>query len=176
MKDLLSGIPPLGEIEHWAGRGSFLLYVLEYYPWTNYVDFWQSEPTSEDQLQALNEGLLRAYGKSASSLEEEWLDFLRRHPTAQWETTFARVVKLDSIMTDLDGLFEKQQGQSRFNLQDFPRLAQKEFGLNFPHEPLGDDGLAVLDQQIGELEELTTAAKQLLQLSQEVEERLKEES
>ncbi|MGB9553472.1 MAG: hypothetical protein ACPL7L_03760, partial [bacterium] len=85
LRNLLAGSPPLGEIEHWAARGSFVLYLLENYPWTNFVTLWQTKPTSEEPLQALNEGTLRAYQKTADSLEDEWLSFLRQYPTTQWQ-------------------------------------------------------------------------------------------
>jgi len=136
---------------------------------------WQTKPTSEEPLQAFNEGTLRAYQKTAASLEDEWLSFLRQYPTAQWEETAKRIHELDSVLTNLDSLFGKQQGETKFSLWDFPNLIKKEYELKFPSEPLKGEELAALGQRIGELKSLALVAEQLLQLSQEAENNSKSE-
>jgi len=176
LRNLLAGSPPLGEIEHWAARGSFVLYLLENYPWTNFVTLWQTKPTSEEPLQDLNEGTLQAYQKTALSLENEWLSFLRQYPTIQWQETAKRIRELDSILTNLDSAFGKQQEEGKFYFWDFPSLTKKEYELKFPSEPLKGEELAALERRIGELKSLALVAEQLLQLSQDAESNLRSEN
>jgi len=176
LRNLLAGSPPLGIAEHWAASGSFVLYLLEHYPWTNFVTLWRTKPTSEEPLQALNEGTLRAYQKTASSLEDEWLSFLHQYPTIQWEETAKRLHELDQVQTNFFLILEEQSEDHKFSFWDFPNLAKICYEFKFPWEPIKKESLFALDQKLKELKGFFLQAEQLLQLSQEGERNLKSEN